>query len=78
MGAGRIVLRWQLDLGARLHAKGENVIPMRAEPRTAEALLSKADVRGLVGAFSETGAGLAFDVLGDDDEIRATLSLPGT
>lgn len=77
-GAGRIVLRWQLDLGARSLAKGENVIPMRAEPRTAEALLSKADVRSLVGAFSEAGAGLAFDVLGDDDEIRATLSLPGT
>ena len=77
-GAGRIVLRWQLDLDARSQAKGENVIPMRAEPRTVEALLSRSEVRGLVGAFSETGVGLAFDVLGEDEEIRATLSVPGT
>jgi len=77
-GAGRIVLRWQLDLGARSRAKGDNVIPMRAEPRTAEALLSMPEVRDLVGAFSEARGALVFDVLGEDDEIRATLSMPGT
>lgn len=76
-GAGRIVLRWQVDLDARAEAWGENVVPLRADPRTAGALLATPEVRDLVDAFSEARTALVFDVLGEGEEIRATLSTPG-